>query len=332
MALKPGDIVFARTGATTGKSFLVRACPEDAVFASYLIRVRLDDTSDPRFVSHFFGTPRYWAQISQSARGVAQPGVNATVLGGLRLPSPPLAEQRRIADILDRANALRAKRRAALALLDTLAKSIFQAFAWGAGEGAWPRAEFGVTMAEVYRYPTYFGIRYESDGVPEIRGELLRSDGTIVTDRCALRFISRRTSERFPRTVLRAGDLVMSVRGTIGKVSIVPPELEGANMTANLMRLSPNRKLLDPVFAWYLTQSEVFRHQLVSASSTTTITTIKAPDIKGIEVPLPPLAVQQQFARRAAALNRLREAHQASLAQLDALFASLQHRAFRGEL
>ena len=239
MALKPGDIVFARTGATTGKSFLVRACPEDAVFASYLIRVRLDDTSDPRFVSHFFGTPRYWAQISQSARGVAQPGVNATVLGGLRLPSPPLAEQRRIADILDRANALRAKRRAAFALLDTLAKSIFQAFAWGAGEGAWPRAEFGDTMAEVYRYPTYFGIRYESDGVPEIRGELLRSDGTIVTDRCALRFISRRTSERFPRTVLRAGDLVMSVRGTIGKVSIVPPELEGANMTANLMRLSP---------------------------------------------------------------------------------------------
>ena len=86
------------------------------------------------------------------------------------------------------------------------------------------------------------------------------------------------------------------------------------------------------MFAWYLTQSEVFRHQLVSASSTTTITTIKAPDIKGIEVPLPPLAVQQQFARRAAALNRLREAHQASLAQLDALFASLQHRAFRGEL
>ena len=52
--LKAGDIVFARTGATTGKSFLIRECPTDSVFASYLIRVRLGDTAEPRFVSHYF--------------------------------------------------------------------------------------------------------------------------------------------------------------------------------------------------------------------------------------------------------------------------------------
>ena len=57
--LRPGDIVFARTGATTGKSFLIRGCPANAVFASYLIRVRLNDAAEPGFVSHFFQTHDY---------------------------------------------------------------------------------------------------------------------------------------------------------------------------------------------------------------------------------------------------------------------------------
>ena len=123
--LKEGDIVFARTGATTGKSFLIGECPTNAVFASYLIRVRVGDAVEPRFVSHFFQTPAYWAQIMRSARGVAQPGVNATTLKALEVPLPPLAEQRRIAEVLDRSEALRAKRRAALAELNSLTQSLF---------------------------------------------------------------------------------------------------------------------------------------------------------------------------------------------------------------
>jgi type I restriction enzyme S subunit len=104
--LRSGDIVFARTGATTGKSFLIRQCPDDAVFASYLIRVRLKDSTEPRYVSHFFQTEDYWSQITKSARGVAQPGVNATTLKSLSVPLPPLAEQRRISGILDKAASL----------------------------------------------------------------------------------------------------------------------------------------------------------------------------------------------------------------------------------
>ncbi len=123
--LKVGDIVFARTGATTGKSYLVRDCPDDAVFASYLIRVRMNDSADPRFVSHFFDTPDYWRQIARKARGAAQPGVNATTLRGITIPLPPLPQQKRIADILDWAKTLRAKREAAIDQLDLLSRSLF---------------------------------------------------------------------------------------------------------------------------------------------------------------------------------------------------------------
>jgi len=101
--LSSGDIVFARTGATTGKSFLVDSPPE-AVFASYLIRLRLlDKKLLPEFVSLFFQTDGYWAAIRSGSAGSAQGGFNATKLGALAIPVPPLAEQQRIIRILDEA-------------------------------------------------------------------------------------------------------------------------------------------------------------------------------------------------------------------------------------
>lgn len=101
--LASGDIVFARTGATTGKSFLVDK-PPDAVFASYLIRLRLlDKKLLPEFVSLFFQTADYWKSIKDGSSGSAQGGFNATKLGALSIPVPPLPEQQRIVNILDEA-------------------------------------------------------------------------------------------------------------------------------------------------------------------------------------------------------------------------------------
>ncbi|MEN6367836.1 MAG: restriction endonuclease subunit S [Thermoguttaceae bacterium] len=93
--LEAGDIVFARTGATTGKSYLIRECPE-AVFASYLIRLRMHDGVFPQYVQSFFQTNDYWRQIEGGKRGIGQPNVNASVLGTIGLPLAPLSEQRRI--------------------------------------------------------------------------------------------------------------------------------------------------------------------------------------------------------------------------------------------
>ena len=96
--LRDGDIVFARTGGTTGKSFLVRKPPR-AVFASYLIRLTPKKDADPEFLSSFFHSDLYWSQVRASSRGGAQPNVNASLLGALLLPFPPLSEQQRISGI-----------------------------------------------------------------------------------------------------------------------------------------------------------------------------------------------------------------------------------------
>ena len=93
--LSSGDLVFARTGATTGKSFLIGECPE-AVFASYLIRVRVSADVDSRYLSAFFQSPDYWRQIEGGKRGIGQPNVNGTVLGEVQFPLAPPCEQRQI--------------------------------------------------------------------------------------------------------------------------------------------------------------------------------------------------------------------------------------------
>ncbi|WP_084208399.1 restriction endonuclease subunit S [Cobetia marina] len=99
--LRRGDLVFARTGATVGKSFLIKEEIPDCIYASYLIRVRCLLRENIDYLSYFFNTPDYWSQITDFSAGIGQPNVNGTKLKKLIVPIPPLAEQREIADRLD---------------------------------------------------------------------------------------------------------------------------------------------------------------------------------------------------------------------------------------
>ncbi|MDB9317832.1 MULTISPECIES: restriction endonuclease subunit S [Cyanophyceae] len=94
--LKEGDLVFARTGATVGKSYLIRSYIPQAVFASYLIRIILFNDISKKFIYNFFQSNNYWLQINEGKLGIGQPNVNAQVLSKITLPLPPLGEQYRI--------------------------------------------------------------------------------------------------------------------------------------------------------------------------------------------------------------------------------------------
>lgn len=94
--LKDGDILFARTGATVGKSYLVNSLKEKAIYASYLIRVQTNHYVLPAFVKYFFESGFYWEQVLGNSVGIGQPNVNGTILSNLELPIPPIMEQKRI--------------------------------------------------------------------------------------------------------------------------------------------------------------------------------------------------------------------------------------------
>jgi type I restriction enzyme S subunit len=99
--LNDGDLVFARTGATVGKSYLIRGSIPEAVFASYLIRIILSDHVRKEFVYDFFQSYMYWLQINQGKIGIGQPNVNSQTLSRIILPLPPLLEQHRIVEEIE---------------------------------------------------------------------------------------------------------------------------------------------------------------------------------------------------------------------------------------
>ena len=101
-SLHPNDIVVARTGATTGKSYMIGE-DIDAVFASYLIRVQITNIRLlPKFLYMFFQSQEYWSQIMELSAGIAQPGVNARKIQSMMICVPSLPEQQEIVRILDR--------------------------------------------------------------------------------------------------------------------------------------------------------------------------------------------------------------------------------------
>lgn len=99
--LHKDDIVFARTGATVGKSFLITDLPYASVYASYLIRIRLINGISANYIYHFFNSYCYWEQVTDKAVGVGQPNCNGTALRELFIPLPSQAEQIRIVPVAD---------------------------------------------------------------------------------------------------------------------------------------------------------------------------------------------------------------------------------------
>jgi len=150
----------------------------------------------------------------------------------------------------------------------------------------------------IYRYPTYYGIKYQDSGVPEIRGKLILNNGTITKNKDLFRYISKETSERFPQTILEEGDIVMMVRASMGKCGVVPKWLSGANITANLIRISVDRHICVPEYLNYFFGSGLFLKPFESHTTQATIKTIKASKIKELEIPLPDLKTQKKIVEK----------------------------------
>ena len=100
--LKENDILFARTGGTVGKSYLVASLSEDMIYAGYLIRLRLENNISPKYIKFFMESPLYWTQLKNGTIGTAQPNCNGQTLSKMLIPLPPLAEQKRIVEKLEK--------------------------------------------------------------------------------------------------------------------------------------------------------------------------------------------------------------------------------------
>jgi len=183
----------------------------------------------------------------------------------------------------------------------------------------WEIMNIGNSLNEIYRYPTYFNIKYVESGVPEIRGELIKEGGTIEENAKAFRYISKETANRFPRVHLEANDFVMSVRGTMGKIAIVPKRLRGAVITANLIKMKFLKSLIEPKWIRHYLTSDFFQEALNLATSATTIKTIQVPQLCAINFIRPPINEQRRIAEILDTIDEAIQKTEALISKLKAM-------------
>ena len=283
--------------------------------------------ADLRWLAHLLPTLR----LTELNRAAAVPGLNREDAYRRRCLLPPLEEQRRIAAILDQADGLRATRREALVHFDDLTESIFlDMFGDALRATKWPTLQLQEAVKEG-TLVTY-GIVQAGDeypeGIPYIRtGDI--SNGQI--DVARLRRTDPQIARRFDRSRVETGDIVMSIRATVGTTAMVPHEIDGANLTQGTARIAPGARTLGVYLLHYLRSLDVQRwiQRQVKGATFLEITLSR---LRELGVAVPPLDQQERFALRVAAVDSLAAQSSAQGQALDSLFASLQSRAFTGEL
>lgn len=257
--------------------------------------------------------------------------VSKAVVDKVEIPLPPIAEQRRIAAILDQADALRTKRREALAQLDRLAQSIFVEMFGdpAANPKGWPVSRIG-DLLESASYGT--SEKSDTSGqFPVLRMNNITRTGEM--DFTDLKYMDLDASEH-ERYLVKAGDVLFNRTNSaelVGKTGIFR-EAEPMAYAGYLVRLRTNADNDPEYLAAFMNTPYTKRVLRGMCKSIIGMANINATEVQGIKIAQPPLELQVQFRNRIGSLNQVKTSHRAMLSELDGLFSSLQHRAFRGEL
>jgi type I restriction enzyme S subunit len=318
------DVLIAASSGSldvVGKAARVLADFEGG-FGAFCKVLRPAQNIDPAYFAHFFKTQDYRRRISALASGININNLRNGHLDEMRIPLPPLPEQRRIAEALDRAEALRGKRRAAFAQLDILTQSIFlDMFGDPAmNPRGWPQRAIKELGKVTTGGTPPSGKQGMFDGpIPFVTPGDLESDALprrSVTEAGAGESVTVRPGATF----------VCCIGATIGKIGKAAVS-SAFNQQINAVEWGEG---IDDSYGFAVLR--FFKPTIIAWGASTTLPILKKSAFERIEIPVPPIDLQGRFSRILSAVNTLEGTSRASLASLDELFGALQSRAFRGEL
>ena len=290
------------------------------------------ETVDSRFGNHWINAPDTRFRLRRLVNGIH---LYPKDVARLQIPLPPLAEQKRIAGILDAADALRAKRREALVQLDTLLQSTFLDMFGDpiTNPLGWPPTSLSAISDELRDGPFGSNLKsshYVESGVRVIRlqnigvGEMLNDD---------LAYISEEHFASLPHNHCRPGDVIVGTMGDPNlRACIVPPTLARALNKADCILMRVDMTEADPIYACWLLNNPRMVSMALRLVRGQTRGRIGLGRLKELQIHLPPMELQLRFAAIVRSVEAQKASQRAHLAELDTLFASLQSRAFRGDL
>jgi type I restriction enzyme, S subunit len=323
----PGTVLFVVRGMSLANEFRVSRTLVEATFNQDVKALVPAPDLDSRYLTRCLRwlEPKVLSSTEESSHGTKR--LPSHVFESLPVPMPPLAEQRRIADMLDKADAIRRKRKEAVALTEELLRATFFGMFGDpvTNPKNWPRSTFG-DQVELLEYgPRFYNEKYADDGVRIVRITDLDTTGTLDFSAMPRLVVSDEDRARY---ILRPGDVIFARSGaTVGKTALSMHGEPEAIPGAYFIRLRFNPNIL-PFFAREVLASERIQQIITSRSRQSAQQNFSGPGIRELPLPLPPLKLQQRFesiaARRRTLLARYKQCHIES----EALFSSAMQNAF----
>jgi len=334
LSLRRGDLLLTIVG-TIGRAAVLEETPPPLVFQRSVSIMRPKrDSLDSRFFYFVTQSDDFQRQLERSTNKSSQAGVYLKKLKAVTIPLPPLAEQKRIAGILDAADALRAKRRESLAQLHTLLQSTFLEIFGDpvTNPMGWEELNFGDiaedTRIGLVRSSKEFGLDFD---IPYVRMDAVTANGDFLPEKVQLTDAEEDEIQAF---ALRSGDFLFNTRNSkelVGKVCVFPGP-DGWLFNNNLMRVRFVADVEPVVVATQFRFRRVQRELEKRKSGTTSVFAVYWKSLRTLPVLVPPVDLQRRFAAIVESIEQQKATQRAHLDELDTLFASLQSRAFRGDL
>lgn len=255
-------------------------------------------------------------------------------LKDIQIPLPPLPEQIAIANLLSKAEALIAKRKESLALLDAYLKSMFLELFGDPvrNEKGWEIGNFidytdRITKGES---PRWQGFEYLEKGVRFITSENVNF---MKVDLAKAKFVHSDFHNKLLRSQLFDKDLLVNLVGaSVGRCAIVPKDALPANINQAVAAISLKKENINFQFTLWLFSNNSFQRSLLGNVVEAARANLSLANLRELKIPLPPLELQNQFAAVVEKVEALKEKYQKSLGELEKLYGALSQRAFRGEL
>jgi type I restriction enzyme, S subunit len=338
--LREGDLLVSTANSwnLVGKCCWVPRLDYAATAGGFIAVLRGNPNElDPRYLYHWFSSPD--TQVKARNCGRQTTNISNMDIGrclALEIPLPPLVEQRRIAEILDRADALRAKRSEAIAKLDQFLQSVF------AAETA-SQISHESTIGELLdkkilvlhkdgnhggQYPRKEEFR--EHGVPFLSARNLLDEGSIDLD--DVQFLAESKANSLKIGWIEAGDVLLAHNASVGKVVLYRGEFDRALIGTSLTAFRPDPERLRPEFLFMTMRSDEFQRELTRDMSQTTRNQVPITAQRRLKVRVPATHVQDKIVRAVSVIKTQKDTLFAQAAVLEHLFTSLHQHVFAGKL
>lgn len=317
--LHPGDLLFARSGTTVGKTYLYDPGDGVCAHAGYLIRFSLDPhRCEPAYLAQYTRSPAYWSWVARTTRQAAQPNINASEYGALLVPVPPIAEQRRIVGILAAWDRVIAASQDIIDRIVAMKRALVVELLTRGVD--WPVATVSELLARsgVAMRSGPFGSELKkrdlaTRGVPLLGIDNVASDAFVAEYR---RFVSNDTFARLERYAVKPGDVMVTVMGTVGRSCVVPADIGRALSSKHVWTLTFDQsRYLGSLASAQFNHAPWVRAHFRRDEQGGTMAAIRSETLRTTRLPVPPMSEQVRIAQVLERCDRRIAAERAALAK-----------------